>query len=233
MKINCKVIFTLLMFVMVLSDVFPQIVINGHYSRRYLSSISRNAISISYGNILWIDGENVPLAGHSYSREAFPSVGNFENRNISTGINVGYEKTISARFGIRTSFSTAKLTTGLTERADLIAHDKSRFTQLGLYSRYTLTKDLRRRFQFQWLAGPELIYARKNVLIEDYVEGEEAPHPYRQDISIIEGAVVTGLGISFRVSDAFCLFSDGMVGISLPGKGLKVNNSGFGIKYTW
>ncbi|MBC8053481.1 MAG: hypothetical protein H7Y13_10500 [Sphingobacteriaceae bacterium] len=228
-----KIIFTVLIFALTLIDASAQIIINGRNPRRYNSSGPSHGVSLSYGNIFWVDGKTVPLKGSSAS--GFPMGDPFaiEKMNIAYGIILGYEKALSEKFAIKATFSTSKLITGLSARADLVTADESRFTQLGFYSRYTLTKEPKHRIQFQWLAGPEIIYVKKDVLVQDYAEDNGTPGPYRQDISIVEGAIVTGLGISCRISNAFSLFSDGMLGISLPGKGLKVTNSGFGLKYSW
>ena len=226
-----------LVFCVFQNSLSAQIIVNGYNPTRNLTEGPGHALSISYGNIIWVDGDNVPLPGYSSSLSGFhdfSTVFSIEKANVSTGITVGYERQLTKMFAVRASFSTAKLTTGAVSRLDLIATDKSKITQLGLYSRYSLTRNLKHRFQFQWLAGPELLYAKKNVFVEEYVVDETStPQTYNQNITIVEGAVVTGLGLSFRVSNAFTLFSDGMIGISLPGKGLKTTNSGFGLKYMW
>lgn len=228
---NYKAVFFVILSLL-FSNLSAQIIVNGRSPVRYYSSGPQNSLSISYGNIFWVDGENVPLQGSSYSMQQFhnPSV---ENMNRSLGLSVGYERVLARKIALRAAFSTAKLITGLQSREDLITTDRSRIAQLGAYFRYSLTKNPDNRFQIQWLAGPELIYVKKDVLIDGYVEGEGKPDNLRQNVSILEGAAVTGLGLSFRISNAFSLFSDGMVGVSLPGKGLKMTNSGIGLKYNW
>ena len=37
-----------------------------------------------------------------------------------------------------------------------IATEKSTYGQLGIYGSWSLTRDIDRRFQIQWLVGPEL-----------------------------------------------------------------------------
>ena len=179
----------------------------------------------------------MPLPGYSSSLSFFHGVNDpfsIEKMNVSSGISLGYERQLSPRFSVRTAFSTAKLVTGITSRFDLLVTDKSKITQLGLYSRYTLTKNPARRLAFHWLAGPELVFVKKNAVVEEYITGEsDDPENYHQNISIVEGAIVTGLGISLKISNSFSLFSDGMVGISLPGKGFKSSNTGLGVKYNW
>ena len=236
MKSILKRVFILQIFVLSIFDVSAQIVINGHNPRRIEAPDLKNAIVVSYGNVLWIDGENVPLTGYSSSRESLHGLRDphsIEKKNVSVGMNVGIERYLSPKVTLRAALYIAKLATGLANRDDLIAEDESRIMQFGLYSKYALTKNSRHRLQFQWLAGPELIYVKKNILIDEYVENGEAPVPYRQNISILEGAIVTGLGISFRVSNAILIFSDGMLGISLPGAGLKTSNTLLGLSYRW
>lgn len=229
--------FIFLAFQFLYSNITAQIIVNGRNPTRYRSSVGGNAVSISYGSIFWVDGENIPLPGYSSSMSFFHrgfDPFSVEKMNVSTGITLGYERPLSSKFSLRAAFSTAKLVTGIVGRSDLITTDKSKITQFGLYSRYTLTKNSDKKLQFQWLVGPELLYVKKDVLVEDYmIDESSSPKNYRQDVSIIEGAIVTGLGISFKLSNSFSLFSDGMVGISLPGKGFKSTNSGFGLKYNW
>jgi len=229
--------FIYLAFQFLYNSVTAQITINGHNPRRYRYSAAGNAVSISYGSIFWVDGNNSHLPGYSSSRSSFHDASDFfsiEKMNVSTGVTLGYERTLSHKFSLRAAFSTSKLTTGFKSRFDLIGTDKSRISQVGLYSKYTLTKNEDRRLQIQWLVGPELVYVKKDVLVEDYMVDESStPGNYRQNISIVEGAILTGLGISFKLSNSFSLFSDSMIGISLPGKGFKSTNSGLGLKYNW
>jgi hypothetical protein len=238
MNPTLKVVFFLLSVLLLSSSVNAQIVVNGYNSRRYHDvSGPRNAVSVSYGYNVWIDGDNVPLPGYSSSRAMFHRIGDpysIEKSNISLGINLGYERQLSNRFCLKVAFSTTKLTTGATKRIDLMTTEKSKFTQLGLYGKYTLNKDLQRKLQFQWIVGPELIYARKDVIVEEYVLDENSdPEKYHQDITIAEAAVVTGLGLSYHLSKSIGVFSEMMMGVSLPGNGLKSTVSSLGLKYNW
>ncbi|MFD2160893.1 hypothetical protein ACFSJU_00675 [Paradesertivirga mongoliensis] len=228
-----KIIYISFLYFFLVNDAAGQIVINGRSPVRYSSAGHKNSLSISYGNIFWVDGKNVPLSGSSYSLRSSYNPGFEDNTNHSMGITVGYERTVARRFTLRTAFSRSKLATGMRNRADLITTDRSRITQLALYSQYSLTRNINRRFQFQWLAGPELIYVKKDVLVHDYVDGEGDPKHYRQNIAILEGGIVSGLGASFQISDSFCLFSNAMVGVSLPGRGFTATSSGLGLKYMW
>lgn len=231
--------FLLFLGVLVMSaGVDAQIVVNGYNPRRYHdASGPRNAVSVSYGYNFWVDGDNVPLAGYSSSMAMFHRIGDtysFEKSNVSLGISMGYERQLSNRLSLKGAFSTTKLTTGVTQRIDLMTTEKSKFTQLGLYCKYTLNKDLQRKLQFQWIVGPELIYARKDVIVEEYVLDENSdPEKYHQDITVAEAAVVTGLGLSYHFSKSIGVFSEMMMGVSLPGNGLKSTVSSLGLRYNW
>ncbi|HEY1025543.1 MAG TPA: hypothetical protein VGE26_10290 [Sphingobacteriaceae bacterium] len=237
MKQLIRSFFVFLAFQLFYYSADGQIIVNGHNPKRDFFAGPQQSLSISYGSILWIDGKNIPLAGYSEPLADFHGIGDLfsvEKYNFSIGVNVGYERNLSDLVSVRGAFSTGKLFTGIGGRLDLITHDKSSISQLGLYTRFSLTKNLKRRLQFQWLVGPELLYAKKDVLVEEYVADETStPDNYRQNIKVVEGALVTGLGISLRLTKKFSLFSDGMVGIAMPGNGLKLTNSGIGMKYHW
>lgn len=236
MKPFIRFFLILLPFQLLSITVDAQIRVNGHNPKRNFFPGPQQSLSVSFGSILWVDGKNVPLAGYSAPLADFHDIGDLfsvERYNIGTGVNIGYERNFSDFVSLRAAFATGKLITGATGRIDLITNDKSSISQLGIYSRFSLTKDLKKVLQFQWLVGPELIYAKKDVLIEEYVLDEaSAPDSYRQKVQVVEGALVTGLGISVILSGKFSLFSDGLVGVALPGNGLKITNSG-GLKYHW
>ena len=220
------------------NNIQAQIIMNGRNPSRYgASNFQGSALSISFGFNIWADGDATPLPGYSASLATFRSIGkilSLEKANFTNGVNVGYERQISERFGARAAFYTAGMTNGSSSRLDLLTTDKSKFTQIGLYARYTLTKNSDHRIQFHWLAGPEFIYAKKDMIIDEYVLDENStPQPYRQNITITEGAIVTGPGVSCKITGGLSLFSDSMFGISLPGKGFKSTQTGFGLKYGW
>src|SRR5688572_5421110 len=98
------------------TDLSAQIVINGRNPARYYLGGPENAISISYGNIYWVDGKAVPLRGSGNSMQKFYDPYSIENRNSSLGVSVGYERAINTKVALRAAFSTAKLVTGLQRR---------------------------------------------------------------------------------------------------------------------
>jgi hypothetical protein len=238
MKYFCKSAFILFVLLLAFNSLSAQIVINGYNPRRIKMPNAQNSISISYGYSMWGDGNHVPVNGYSYSRSfyhsGFGDPLSAEKENISVGINIGYEKRLTNLFSLKGSLSSTKLETGTSTRIDLITTDKSRFTQFGLYGKYSLTKDLNKTVQFQWLFGPEVIYAKRDVFIQDYVLNDsEIPETYRQHVQVLEVAAVTGLGLSIKITNALSLISEGMIGVSLPGTGLKVTTSLAGLKYNW
>jgi hypothetical protein len=215
-----------------------QIIINGNnpnrrYAHKSASEIPSNAVSISYASVFWEDGKNVPLQGHSITLDDSELYDGFsvEQWNFAVGVQVAYDKKITDRFLVNLAFSTARMVTGTSLRLDLDATEKSRFSQLGIYASWSLTKNLDHRFQFQWLAGPEVIYANKRVTISDYVtEDKPEPATYYQNLNILEVSAVTGLGISLRVFGNCNLYSNVLGGKSFPGNGLKLTNTGLGLK---
>lgn len=236
MKLSSIILF--LAIITIANDIHAQIIMNGRNPSRYGTSNSGgSALSISFGPNIWADGGATPIPGYSSSLADFHSFGgilSLEKANFTQGLNLGYEKNVSERLAVRASFYTANMTHGAASRLDLLTTDKSKFTQLGLYARYTLTKNMDRRIQFQWLLGPELIYARKDMIIAEYVLDETAtPQPYHEDITITEVALVTGPGASCRIAGGISLFTDSMFGLSFPGKGFKLTQTGLGLKYSW
>ncbi len=237
MKQLAQIIF-LLAIVMLANDINAQIIMNGRNPSRYgISNSSGSSVSISFGPNIWADGNANPIPGYSSSLAGLHSFGSIiplEKANFSSGLNFGFEKTISEYLAVRASFYTASMTHGAASRLDLLTTDKSRFTQFGMYARYSLTKNLDHRIQFQWLLGPELVYAKKDMIIEEYMPDQTAtPQPYRENIAITELALVSGPGISCKIAGGIALFSDSMFGISFPGKGFKLTQTGFGLKYSW
>jgi|GEM_PF-5455837 len=239
MKRIARSSFVFFLFYSISTAASAQIFIEGHNPRRGRGASSglRSEISVSLGSLLWVDGKYTPLPGYSSSQSGFYIIGDpfsLEKYNISFGLNIGYQRYLSELFSVKTILSSTRLYTGLEGRTDLNVEDKSRISQLGVYGSYSLTKNLDHRLQFQWLFGPELIYVNKNVIVKDYVLSEDdIPEDYRHKVSILDGAVVTGLGISLRLTKTLSLFSDGMMGLSLPGGGFKMTNSGFGLKAGW
>jgi hypothetical protein len=227
-----------LAFLLAFQSADAQIVINGYNPRRYSVASGLNALSISYGYVVWVDGNHVSLPGYSSSKAFFHSgfgdPFSVEKGNVSVGLGVAYERKLSQKFAVKGAFSTAKLHTGTASRFDFDAVDKSRLTQFGVYAKYSLTKNPDSRFQFQWLAGPELVYAKKDVFIQDYVLDEASePRTFRQNVSVLEGALVTGIGAAFKLNSSLALVSEGMIGVSLPGSGFKSTNTMLGVRYSW
>ncbi|TZF86144.1 hypothetical protein FW774_03585 (plasmid) [Pedobacter sp. BS3] len=237
MKKMPKQLLTSAVFLLICLSSKAQIHINGRNPSRSFWGGPQNAVSLSFGNIIWVDGKNVALPGYSEPLKAAHTFGDFfslERYNYSSGVKVGYDRKLSDKFSLRTAFLIARLVTGLVSRTDLITNDKSRIAQLSVLASYLLTKNTDHRLQFQWLLGPEFLYANKNVTVSQYmVNDDDTPENYNQKIAIGEVGIVTGLGISFRITEKFALFSEGTMGISLPGKGFKWSNSGIGLKYNW
>ena len=231
-------IFLLIVIIFSYGDTFSQIVINGPRPQNlYHGSGGGLAVSISYGYILWKDSKQRDFSGSSASLVNYrflEDVISIQKLNYSTGFFLGGEKMFTDAFTVKAHVYYSKMHAGISARSDIESVDKSKFTQLAFYSSLNLTKDQSKRFQFQWLAGPEILYAQKNVLIKEYVEDENSiPEDYHYKESVLEVAIVTGLGLSFRITDNFSLFSDGLIGISLPGKGLKITSNNIGIKYVF
>jgi hypothetical protein len=238
MNQTLKLLFTVFLLQFTYHLAIAQIIVNGHNPSKFNRGDAgpANSFSISYGYVIWVDGNNVPLPGYSAPEAAYhlENLSTGESNNGCYAINAGYERRISDYFSLRLSVISAKLINGILLRADLNSYDKSRISQVSLYSRYSLSKNPKKRMQLAWLAGPELIYVKKDVLINDYVLDENStPQQYHQDITIMEGAAVTGIGLSYKLSDHVSTFTDVLAGISLPGKGFKFTNSGFGLRVGW
>jgi hypothetical protein len=221
-------------------NAIAQIVINGHKPTRDRYFGARSAITVSYVYNSWIDENNEPVPGYSEPLEAFHTNPSdpfgVEKTNVSKGINLGYEKQFRSNLGLKVAFTTSKLKTGIDQRKDLIVTDKSRLFQLSAYGKYRLLSNSSKRFQLDLLGGPELIYANKDFLIKEYVnvlEPESDKGDYRQIVKVLEVAVVSGLGVSYHITNSFTIFSEGLIGISLPGAGFKISNAGLGLKHTW
>ena len=237
-----KLPFIILFICFLFNSAIAQIVINGQKPTRDRSIASKSAITVSYVYNSWIDENNEPVPGYSESLEAFHTTPSdplgVEKTNVSTGINLGYEKQLRSNLGVRAAFATSRLKTGIDKRKDLTPTDNSRIYQVGFYGKYRFLANSSKRFQVELLAGPEFIYANKNVMIKEYVnvldpEPEAVPADYRQIVKVLEVAAVSGLGISYRITNSFILFSEGLIGISLPGTGFKISSSGLGLKHTW
>lgn len=233
-------IFFLLIFSGI-GNTFSQITINGPRPKNlYRGSGGGLSVGVSYGYILWKDSKQKEFPGYSQSMSDFSMFNDIFNAgnlsldkvNYSRGLFFGGEKTITDRFSLKSHLFFANMWSGLESRVDIESTNKSKFFQFAVYSSLSLTRDMNKRLQFQWLAGPEIIYANKDVLIKEYVAGENsAPEDYHYKEAVVEGAIVTGLGISVRITEKFVLYSDGLVGVSLPGTGIKVTSNNIGLKY--
>lgn len=230
----------LIVFCLACTSTEAQIIINGPKPTRERFWGESKSLTVSYVYNRWVDVNNDPVPGYSKPLELFHSSPSdpfgVENNTVSTGINLGYENQLRAKFGLRISLTASKLKTGINQRKDLMVTDESIYSQLSLYGKYLLSKRPAQKFRVELLAGPELIYARKQALIEQYVnvlEPEFEIGDYRETVKVLEVAAVTGLGFSYRVSDSFAVFSEGLIGVSLPGTGFKISNSGVGFKYLW
>lgn len=231
-------IFFLLIFSGI-GNTFSQITVNGPRPKTlYRGGGGDFYASLSYGYILWKDSKQREFPGYSQSKADLSVVGGmisdvgFDKFNYGRGIFFGGEKAITDRFFLKSHLFFANMWSGLESRADIESVNKSKFFQLALYSSLSLTRDMDKVLQFQWIAGPEIIYANKDVLIKEYVkEKDAAPEDFHYKETVVEGAIVTGLGVSIRLAEKFTVYSDGLVGLSLPGKGIKVTSNNTGIRY--
>lgn len=231
-----SVLFLLFLFLNV-GKVFSQIVINGPRPiNLYNQGGGELYVSLSYGYNFWKDGKQKEFKGHSSSVAEyglFSDFISFDKFDYSSGPFLGLEKGITDRFSVKGNLFYAKMTSGLSTRADLeISDDKSKFFQMSAYSSLSLTKDKGKILSFQWLIGPEIIYAQKDLIIKEYMESSESESvDYHYKESVMEVSLVTGFGASIRLMEKLFLFSDGLIGISLPGKGIKVSSHNIGLKY--
>lgn len=182
------------------------------------------------------DGKQKKFKGYSSSMSDFSIVNDFvsfDKFDYSSGLFLGFEKGITDRFSLKGHLFYASMLSGLSTRTDLaIPDNKSKFFQMSAYSSLSLTKDRGKILSFQWLIGPEIIYAQKDLIIKEYMETSESEAvDYHYKESVMEVSLVTGLGASIRVMEKLSLFSDGLIGISLPGKGIKVSSHNIGLKY--
>lgn len=237
-KLYASSILLLLVLFLNAGNAFSQIVINGPRPKNlYKGSGGELYVSLAYGYNFWRDKKQRAFPGSSASMIEFNFINDIipisiDKFDYSQGLSFGIEKRITDAFGIKAHLFHAKMYSGLSTRSDLEVEDKSKFSQVGIYGSLTLTKDKDKKLQFHWLLGPELILAKKDVLIKDYMENEKAsPVDYHYQENVTEGAVVTGLSLSFRIAEKFTLYSDGLAGISLPGTGIKVTSHNIGLKY--
>jgi hypothetical protein len=227
----------LLILSMTCMKLHGQVVINGNnpYLRSTGDDPPKQAVGIAFTSLFWVDGRNQLLSGYSasltdyrFAADRFAS----EKRTASYGVAIGYSRMLSRKMWLNVSFCYTKMTTGLSRRADLLAEEHSSLSQIGGYGSFRLGKNPGRRFGICWLLGPELNYVRRKVNVRDYVEDPaDIPAPYRQDVTVLEGSVVTGPGVSFRASAHLSLFSNALMGISLPGKGFKCTLPALGLEY--
>lgn len=211
-----------------------QITINGPRPQNLLNSNSGLSIGLTYGYFLWNDKDQKVLPGYSESQSVFKSVEELRryNINVSMTFSLSLQKTINEIFALKSYVSYGKLYSDVGLRSDIDGKDKSQVMQLALYSSLTFNPNAQ-RFKIQWLVGPEFFYAKKDVLIADYMENSEStPQPYHFKENIVSAAVVTGLGISGDFAKNFTVFADMLAGIALPGNGLKMTNYA-GFKYNF
>jgi hypothetical protein len=231
-----KYLLTLLLIVILSKLTTAQIYINGGNPSRYgANSYNGSSISVAYGNVIWFDGAYTRLEGYSLPLKPFYNPENqrvIEKLNIASGVSIGFETNISRRSSLFTSIFTGFMSTGSRfNDALLVSDDKSTLSQIATYFQLTLSSP-EKRLKINWLIGPEILYARKRIVVEEYVTPEnQEPKQYNEDLKIIEGALVTGLGLSYDISRALSLFNNSSVGLAFPGNGIKGNLTSIGIKY--
>jgi hypothetical protein len=224
----------LLLFVIAKSSK-SQIYINGKGSYRPYLSQSRSTISVGYGSVFWNDSKQKVLAGSSEGLEDLNIglISGFQKFNAHTSIKLGFEQGFSDKFSIKNYLVFGNLYTGYNYRLDLISKDKSSIIQLSTYGNLTLSQP-QRKFKVHFLFGPEFMYVKYDVLISKYKENEEAEAvDYHVDESVFEVGLGTGLGFSYDFSSHVGIFTDGLIGISFPGGGLKLSGTNIGLKYTF
>ncbi|MFD1631569.1 hypothetical protein [Pseudopedobacter beijingensis] len=237
-KLYVSSLLFLLFFCWNVGNIFSQIVVNGPRPvNLYQTGGGEVSVSVSYGYNFWKDkkqkafpGSSASLSDYNIVNDIIPSIDKFD---YSSGVFLGLENKVTSRFGIKGSLFYGKMYTGISTRVDLdTENNKSSFFQIGAYASFTLTKATEKRLQFHWLLGPEVFFAKKDIMIKEYVEKADAEAvDYHYKESAVEGAIVTGLGLSLRITDSFTLYSDGLAGISLPGTGIKVTSQNIGLKY--
>src|SRR5690606_22505349 len=98
----------------------------GNPSKFGYNSFGGSSLSIAYGNVVWIDGGNVPVSGYSLSQEVFTDPffkTSLEKLNIASGFSVGYERSLSRKFSVYTSFFTGNMSTGTSTKASLLVSE--------------------------------------------------------------------------------------------------------------
>ncbi len=211
-----------------------QIIMNGKSTYRPYFNSTKDAISISYGSLFWNDPKEKELQGYTEGLEAFhdDDLNRYlKNLNFNVSLRFGFEKGISEKISIKTVLLTGKLYTGASLRNDLLVNQKSKVFQFSTYGNYLLSRP-EKKFKVHFMLGPEFMLVNKDVLILQYVEKEgDTPDDFNQKETIFEVGLTTGLGFSYTFGKHIALFTDGLIGVSLPGGGLKITNSGFGLKY--
>ncbi|OAQ38495.1 hypothetical protein A5893_13805 [Pedobacter psychrophilus] len=214
-------------------QVNAQIFINGKGPRNSYGAGGKTAISISYGSLFWNDSQQKEINGSTAGLEDFNvlSFSGFDKFNYNISLRIGLEKGLSDKISIKSYLTTGRLFNGVLIRPDLEVTDKSRIIQLSTYGNLILSKP-EKKFKFHFLFGPDFMYVKRDALIKDYITAENSvSDDYQIDENIFEVGVSTGLGLSYDISNHVVIFSDGLMGISLPGGGLKISNSGLGLKY--
>lgn len=209
-----------------------QIVVNGRSTYRPYFNNAKSGISISYGTLMWQDSKQKQLDGYSEPVEGYVyGVNDIGKFNYNASLRFGYEKGISEKFSIKTYLLTGKLYTGLLGYDDSNLIEKSKVFQISTYGNLFITRT-DRRLKVSFMLGPEFMLVNKNVLIHSFkTKSEDIPDDYNLRESIFEIGLTTGLGFSYDINNHFSLFSDGLLGFSLPGGGFKITNTGIGIKY--
>jgi hypothetical protein len=231
-----KYLLTLLLVVILSKLTTAQIYINGGNPSRYgANSYNGSSISLAYSTVIWIDGAYTRLEGYSLPLEPFYNPENqsvIEKLNVASGLSIGFETNLSRRLSLYSSIFTGFMSTGSTlNGALLVSDDKSTLSQIATYFQLTISSP-EKRLKIHWLIGPELLYARKRLIVEEYVTPEnQEPKQYNEDLKIIEGSLVTGFGLSCDVSRSFTLFNNSSIGLAFPGKGFKGNFTSIGVKY--
>ncbi len=211
-----------------------QIIINGPKPYNPYSSGSKNAISISYGSLFWNDVKEVDLRGYSESLASLHDYKwnkNLKNLLFNMSLRLGFEKGISDKFSIKTVMVAGKLYTGASLRTDLLVTEKSKVFQVATYGNLILSRP-EKKFKVHLMFGPEFMLVNKNAIIAEYVLKQgDVPAEYNQKETVFEVGVTTGLGFSYDISQHIGLFTNGLIGVSLPGGGWKLNGSGLGLQY--
>ncbi len=211
-----------------------QIIVNGKNTYRPYFNNAQSSISLSYGVLVWVDAKQKSLNGYSVTREAFHNdsfTNSLKKFNVNHSLRFGFEKGITDKISIKTHVLSGKLITGASLRSDLSVVEKSNIFQLSTYGNLILSR-ANKKFKVHYMFGPEFMLVNKDVLIAEYVEeAGDTPNDYHEKETIFEVGLTTGLGFSYNFSKHLGIFTDGLIGISLPGGGFKLTSSGLGVKY--